>query len=153
MYILVRRAGCLSGRSWLPWLPDVERLKAVDVEQVKHNLQSRGLHRLVIHLTHLYTSWLHYKKHSYSSHTVCKDIGSDQEIKKLCILNYSWERSRTCRKSSRCFLAMCRSTIQARPRQSRAMSRIYGFSFWIQGISCKRGKKEIERGRILYGNF
>ena len=35
------------------WLGDVEGLKAVHMEQVKHHFQGSGLDRLVIHLAHL----------------------------------------------------------------------------------------------------
>ena len=174
-YILLRRIGRLGSRSWFPRLPDVECLKAVDMEQVKDNLQSCRLHRLVIHLTHLYTHthhkyfssfrltgrvkhfelhilnrcrgflhtsqishWLlcpelsshfcHYFIYMYSqllrSALVNKGNGYDfVSVRNPCRCTAGSDYVCTCRKSSRCFLAMCMSTTQARPRQSRAMSR------------------------------
>ena len=50
----------------------------------------------------------------------------------------------TCRKRRRWFLAKETSSRQASPRQFRAMSRMYGTSFWIDGSSCT--ERERERG-------
>ena len=51
----------------------------------------------------------------------------------------------TCRKRRRWFLAKEMSSRQASPRQFRAMSRMYGTSFWIDGSSCRERERERER--------